>query len=288
MGAAQTVLNGSISDSVSALTAGDALGFPGAPFVIEIDNERIYVSLIDDDDGTVWTIQRAYQGTAAASHADGAAITCVETAYTSLGLVKADMANAGQAYGTDFDTVIQSKVDAANARILEYVEMFVGPSSDTSRTYDFESCRNRRRLWIRGGIRSVSALTVAGNTNATAIAATIGDVLVRPLASQRLSADYPGTELWLSDVPSGQVTDFYPGYGVIVVTGAFGFASVPPSLVEVATTLAKRMFLSRQSGAGDIVGTSAFGSAIFSRFLSIDDRAVLDWWKSQMSSYGYI
>lgn len=282
MGSAQTVLNGAINGSVAALAVGDALGFPpSAPFQIEIDSERI---LVGAGAGTVnWTsLTRGYGGTTAAAHLIGATVTLVEGAYTSLALVK-----ASQDIGDDDDdSDIQRYVDAANRRLVNRIQGFVGPTGDTARTYDYPyDAPNRRCFRIPTGIRSIGTLTVRPGTGQEAVTASADDLYLRPSIYQRTSRDDPATEVWFSDAASGDVTEFTPGLDVIAFTNSvFDWAASPGDLVEIATTLARRMFLSRQSSTGDILGSTEWGTAQFSRFLSKDDMDVVAFWRAEMKT----
>lgn len=206
--------------------------------------------------------------------------------YTTLALVKADM----DITDNTADTAIQTKVDAANARLNEYVGMFIGPSSDTTRTYDVplraRTSDGWRMLTIPGGVRTVSLLEVATQTGGAYSTVPATDYFLRPLASQ-LPTGQPFSTIWITNLPSsGSVNAYYSGYATIRVTGTFGPAAVPASLQEIATTLAKRMWLSRRSGEGDVIGTTAFGTAMFTRFLSLDDKRTLDWWRYEATTFG--
>lgn len=210
--------------------------------------------------------------------------------YTTLALVTADLTQEGTTWDTTYDTQIQKKVDAANARVTEYIGLYIGPSSDTVRTYDVPltvTPDGFRRLFIPGGIRTATLLEVATQTGGTFSTVASTDYFLRPLATS-LPTGAAFTEIWMSNLPVGSVSGFSGGYGVVRITGTFGPAAVPSSLVEIATTLAKRMWMSRQSGEGDVVGTSAFGNAIYSRFLSLDDKRTLDWWRYEVTTFGGI
>lgn len=202
--------------------------------------------------------------------------------YTTLALVKADLGLTD--VNATRDAIIQTKVDAANARINEYIGMWIGPSADTSRTYDTpRGSRTNvgfRRLLIPGGIRTVTLVESASATGGTFSTVSGSNYFLRPLAST-LPSGSAYSELWISDTTAS--SGGYSGFNTYRVTGTFGPSAVPASLVEIATTLAKRMYISRQSGEGDVVGTTDVGTAIFSRFLSIDDRGTLDRWRDAVT-----
>jgi hypothetical protein len=75
---ASTTLNGGINNAVTSLVVTSASSFPTAGnFRILIDSELILVTAVS---GTTFTISRAVEGTAAASHSNGATITEIITA----------------------------------------------------------------------------------------------------------------------------------------------------------------------------------------------------------------
>ena len=75
---ASTTLNGAINNAVTSLTPTATTGFPTAGnFRIRIDDEIMLVSAVS---GGNFTVARAQEGTAAASHSNGATIRHVLTA----------------------------------------------------------------------------------------------------------------------------------------------------------------------------------------------------------------
>jgi hypothetical protein len=78
---ATTTLNGAINDTVTTVNTNDdatTAGFPTAPFTIEVNTEVMYVS--STGTGQNWTVVRGYDGTAAASHANGDSVAFVVVA----------------------------------------------------------------------------------------------------------------------------------------------------------------------------------------------------------------
>lgn len=75
-----TDLAGAINNSVTSIVVDSNLGFPyPGPFRILIDNEQMQVT--GGSNTTTWTVIRAVDGTAAASHSDEAAVTNNITAF---------------------------------------------------------------------------------------------------------------------------------------------------------------------------------------------------------------
>lgn len=71
---ASTTLNGGINDTVTSLIVASTRAFKLAPFTVLIEDEEIRVTAVDQVTKT-WTVTRGYNGTTAASHADGETVT---------------------------------------------------------------------------------------------------------------------------------------------------------------------------------------------------------------------
>lgn len=70
---AETTLGASLNNSATSLTVASSTGFPsGGDFTIRIDDEFLLVTAVS---GTTWTVTRAQEGSSAASHSNGAAVT---------------------------------------------------------------------------------------------------------------------------------------------------------------------------------------------------------------------
>jgi len=67
-----STLSSTIDAIASTLTVASAAGFPAAPFRVKVDSEVFYVTAVN---GTVFTVTRGVDGTVAASHSGGAAVT---------------------------------------------------------------------------------------------------------------------------------------------------------------------------------------------------------------------
>jgi hypothetical protein len=75
---ATTTLNGGINSAVTSLVVASAAAFPSSGnFRILIDSEYMLVTAVS---GTTFTVTRAAEGSTAASHANGATVTCILTA----------------------------------------------------------------------------------------------------------------------------------------------------------------------------------------------------------------
>jgi hypothetical protein len=71
-----TTLNGAINNSVTSIVVTSSTGFPATPFVVICDFELMLVTAVVT---TTWTVTRATEGTAAASHLTGAIVRQVVT-----------------------------------------------------------------------------------------------------------------------------------------------------------------------------------------------------------------
>jgi len=84
---ASTTLNGGINNAVTSLVVTSASGFPSSGnFRIIIDSEIMIVTAVS---GTTFTVTRNAESTSAASHSNGAAVTCILTAGSIAALLSA-------------------------------------------------------------------------------------------------------------------------------------------------------------------------------------------------------
>jgi hypothetical protein len=101
-------------------------------------------------------------------------------------------------------------------------------------------------------------------TGGTLTAATLGDFVLRPRASE-LRTGQPYTRVEIVDTSSSR---FWAGYDTVELTGTFGYAAVPDVPARVAEMLCSRMYQYRSSG-GDLPMPSA------SKFVYADDKETL-------------
>lgn len=104
-----TTLAAGISSGATSLTVASSTGFPAAvsgvsQFRLLIDSEILVCSNVS---GTAWSVDRGQEGTAAAAHLTGAAVTYVVTAGA--------LANYGAAYATQAALASTSTSDRARA-----------------------------------------------------------------------------------------------------------------------------------------------------------------------------
>jgi hypothetical protein len=174
------------------------------------------------------------------------------------------------------DDVLQSIIDGVNGAITQRIGYYPGPSSDTSRVYHgMDAVHGGRRLWLPGGVRSITALTLASSTLGAQTAATLTDFMLGPAAYELRPAE-PYHYIEFKDVTTGNWSYFPDGYENVTATGTFGWGIVPDDLIHVASAMALRRWKARNSGDVDVLGSDEFGSAVISDRMPIEWRRVID------------
>lgn len=194
--------------------------------------------------------------------------------YTTKDLVKVRL-GIGTADTTD-DDLLDDVVEQTNDFIESYTWRPIGPTNGGTATFDsYEDVSDdRRTLFVRQGIRTITSITVAPSTSSSAVSGTVADFVILPRVQNR-KPDWPGFEVRVKDAVTGGVSIYGWGYGDIVIVGDFGWAAIPPSLIEVVTVLAVRSWHARKTGQADVIGSDANGEPIVSRLLSAKDRMLL-------------
>lgn len=273
MAAPQTTLSGSINSAVTSLTVNDALGFAAATDtddLILIESEFIRVTA--GMGTTSWTVSRGYAGSTAASHASGATVTRIARGYTDLARIKSLYGFTG----TDDDARLLDLIDATNAEMSDRLGIALYPSTDTVRVYDGAGATlNLRKLWIPGGIRTLTQVRIADQTGGTLNTGTLADFLLRPQAFQMVPGE-PYKYVLISDVPSGDYSFFPPYLANVELTGTFGPAAVRGNLARMADMIVTRCWEAR--GAGALMVPTP------SKFIFADDAALLEAIRSEQVS----
>lgn len=174
------------------------------------------------------------------------------------------------AMGTADDTLLGTICEQVNSYVETVIGRTIGPLAAGTVTFDVPATTTV--LYVPQGVRAVTSLLVATNTGATPATAASADVFLRPLNPR---PGWPYTEIHLSDVPTGDVSVFSPGFGVVQAVGTFGWAEVPEDLESVAIRMAVRAWHARASGENDAIGVDDMGQPIVSRGLSKRDRDTL-------------
>jgi hypothetical protein len=174
------------------------------------------------------------------------------------------------------DTLIGNIVTQTNDWVEHYTQRPIGPNTGGTATFDgYEDVdADGKTLFVRQGIRSITSITVAPSTGATAVTGTVADFVILP-RSQNRRADWPGFLVRVKDSVTGSVSKFGHGYGDIVIVGDFGWAAIPPAITEIAETIAVRTWHARQAGQADVVGSEMNGEPVVSRYVSRKDKDTL-------------
>lgn len=179
---------------------------------------------------------------------------------------------------TTDDTLLGTICDQVNALVEGITGRILAPIASTAYTFDgSDAIWGGRCLQVGDiGVRAITLLEVAAYTGASFVTMPASDYFIRPLAQER-SSGWPGTEIWITDIPTAanSYPYFPPGFGTVRVTATWGWAAMPDEIIDLALTTAVRTWTGRQAGQADIIGTDEFGKPIVSRYLSGRDRATL-------------
>lgn len=265
MAAPQTTLSGSINSAVTSLAVNDALGFAASTDtddLILIDSEFLRVTA--GMGTTSWTVSRGYAGSTAASHTSGATVTRIARGYTDLARIKT-------LYGfqdPDDDARLLDLIDAVNDELNARLGVALYPSTDTVRVYDgADATMGYRKLWIPGGIRTLTGIRIADESNGTLTTATLADFLLRP-QTFRMRPGEPYKYLLVVDNPTGDHAWFPPYLANIELTGLFQPAAPQGNVARLADMLVMRCWEAR--GAGGLTTPTP------SKFIFGDDATMLD------------
>ena len=189
----------------------------------------------------------------------------------------------GIAYSdTTSDEDLAEFISAVSTEIMGYTGRYFMPDPPSGTVaYVFDIEEPTRTLYIPRGVRSVTTLGYATTDQPdtagtyTTLAATYYHL--RP-ATQDRSYGWPATRIELDTA-----YQFYPGRSTVSVTGAFGFAAVPPDIGNIATNAVVRMFQAKRSAtqtADLVLGSADTGYRILA-FLSPAERGRLDWYRAR-------
>ncbi len=164
-------------------------------------------------------------------------------------------------------TTITLQAALANAyssgAAVERVQLFDG----------FSAQEGGRLMPISNGIVAATSVEVALYTGGPFSLIPGTDWYIRPTPLER-EPGWPGTELWMTNIPSGGNTTPYfpPGFANVRVAGSFGWPAILDDVTDIALTAAIRAWNARQGGQADIIGSDEFGKPIVSKILSARDR----------------
>lgn len=254
------------STSATTCTVNGTDGFAEAAEgddLVLIDSEFILVG--SGMGSSSWSdLTRGYGGSTAATHLIGATVTRIPRGWVSLVDLKGWIE-----YEDDHedDARLLTAIEATNAYVTQCVGRFIGPSTDTTRTYRrIEPDEDGRVLWIPGGIRSFTTLELRRASTDDWETVTAGDVELGP-PSWDLRPGQAYQWLEFIDDPAGAWLSF-PRHGELRISGArFGPEMPDPSAAQIARTVVTRMWEAREEGS--------LRNPTPSRFVYSDDRDVL-------------
>lgn len=262
MAVAQTTLSAALATTNgTSITVRDALGFAATTDTDDLILIGSEFMLVTAGMGTTtWTVTRAYASSTAATALDGATVTRVERGWTNLSRLRTRLSITD----TDDDTLLLDIIEAVNAELTDRVGVFLGPSTDTLRLYSGrDTVRGGYRLYIPGGIRTLTQVRTATQTGGDWTTQTLADFVIGPpLHTLRTGEPYAWVDVSESASPFPTV-----GLANIELTGTFGRATVASNLAKIADQVATRMWNDRNAG------TLADPSA--SKFIFADDAALL-------------
>lgn len=173
------------------------------------------------------------------------------------------------------DGLLGDIVADVNAWITDEIGVALYPSGDTVRLYDgARAVRRGTRLYIPGGIRTLTGIRLADSTGGTLTAGTVADFLLRPKSFERRPGQ-PAQWIDVSDTPAGSYSAFPPYRDNVELTGTFDYAEAPRSLRSLARKLSIRMYNAR--------GTE-LPAPNPSVFMSADDDATLARYRAEAIS----
>ena len=276
MAVAATVCTEAMDASETDMTVNDVLGFPASgAYTIRQDSEWMRVTA---GAGTVtWTVPRGYTPPPAASHDINTAVYHVPDTYADLSRIKRRLRGTADTATTADDDLLSDLIDAVQSWLVWRLGMFLGPTTSTSIDMDGRAAlMGRTRLYVPLGIQSLTSVQVAPETSGTFETVTAGDIISGPRSWEpKADPNQPTTWLQLKDVLDGNWGTWPSGYENVRIAGTLGWSEPPGVIAELADTLVIRMFLARQSGQRDLVGSDELGNPMVSRFVSSVDEGKL-------------
>lgn len=246
-----------------------------------VSGDQLYVFYHQAGLISTWYRSR-YSNSAGSLFSDYSSPFRVKRGWTALSRLKT-LLKIPAATTTDDDR-LREAAEAANSWLDGEIGMFLGPSPDTSRTLDVV---DRGEVFIPGGIRTLTTLELRETSGGAWSTVTAADVLLRPHASARL----PGLEadrIVFVDVPTGSYSRFYTGREMVRVTGTFGPAEPPASLVRIADTIGVWLYQSQQAGSAGIIGSLDTGEIVVNRVLTPLDFHTIRRYRHEVSSFSWV
>src|SRR5262245_20998699 len=193
--------------------------------------------------------------------------------YATLANVKARMAQSGVTFGTNDDTILTTLCNQTNGWIEGKTGRVIAPITYTNALFDgFDALEDGKLLVFPRGLRSVSLLEIAPFTGGTFATVPPSDYFIQPESNNR-DPGWPGTELWLTNIPSASNASpvFFPGWQNVRLTGTGGWAAIPDEIAGLAEKLVVAAYRARASGGGGSVVIGSDGSRVIERSLDAQD-----------------
>ena len=198
------------------------------------------------------------------------------TAYATLGGVKRRMGITD----TVDDEVLLDIIADVNLDVEDMTGRVIGPGTVTNELIDgYDAIEGGQALLYPKGIRAVTSFEVADQTGGTFSAVPLTDIVLRPSTYLR-QPDWPAFEIWMTDVPTGDVATFPGGIDNLRMSASIGWAAIPSTLVSAAEVTVARTFNS--SRGGFVEGSEDTGERNFrALWRGMDIRTVLRYkWKA--------
>lgn len=200
--------------------------------------------------------------------------------YVTTATLKARLLPAGVTDTTD-DTLLGTICDQVNQWIETFTGAVLAPVASAVYLFDGDGGNT---IYVPNGVRTVSLLEVGDSTGDSFSTIASTDYFLRPLAQDR-PPHMPAWKIVLSDLPAGSYRTFPRGYANVRVTMVTGPAAIPDDVIDVALTVATRVWARRQSGQADMIGVDETGAPTISREVSARDRATLSKYRVNVMAY---
>lgn len=177
---------------------------------------------------------------------------------------------------TTDDTLLQDICDWVNSNIEGFTHRILAPITYSATLFDGrDAVEYGRCMLIPSGITTITLLQLASYTGGPLQTIPLTDVYIRPTPTDR-DPGWPGTELWMTDVPSvsNPLPFFAPAFANVSITGTGGFVT-PDEVIDVGLNAAVERWRRRGAGGGNASQIGTSGERAFINLLSDDDLATL-------------
>lgn len=263
----------------------DLSGTGSTPTIAVVADTRTYTAYDPNGAASTWYRTR-YENAAATRTSDWS--SAFQVAEESVGLL-CSLFDVKQRLGvssTDAnnDETLLELIRSVSTAIEGYTGRWLAPRPTSGTTTYRVHTSASRTLWLPKGIRSVTTLGYATedqpSSGGTYTTITSTDYAIEPPDMER-DYGWPGTRIMLRS--NGTVTRFSDAlYGAEIV-GAFGFASVPADISDIAANAVIRKWIGKERAEPQaFVGPS--GGVTLLRDISPSDMARIDWYRDLVAA----